>query len=346
MTQDFENVSDFFARNSLGNRQSINPISASAYNYAGDIIKAYGNQYLFALNAFKMGKQLQDQADLYNKLQSSALDYTGALAELGFELPNKPSTQPNPERSSLSEVRKFLPFIPTTYEDYNKVKVANTRGCIIPTHLFFSDNWSAEDFLFFQYNFPEYTDKKSVRMEESVYLGYGASKEVWSHGTRRTLSFNLFFDATRVSMDAADAFSTPIGVDMGESIKRDPHAEIGVSAEEGTLGVVNKLQSYQYPVIQKSELESLGRPRFFNGVFEPAPRFESIPILLLILGKQVYQGRISSVDVNHRLMNKEYIPIRSECSVSFTVDEWDVHSDVSKSVLSTYNSMLKEMGKV
>jgi len=332
------NVGRTFSRPST--MGSENPYASTASVYARDIISAYAYGVQAQANLVKVASQIKRQATLFDKLTSSGIPYLDSLAELGFD---KPYARPPKEINdrlgggSLEKVREKISGFPTNPNDYNTVNVASSRGVIVPTHRFFAYDTAVEDFLFFQYNFEKYTDRKESNFDESQYLGFQGSREVWVSGGRRTLSFDLFFDATRAGMDERDFFSDLLRSDIESSIKRDPHANIEVSKEGGTLAAVNKLQSFKYPAIRKSDLENINRPRFFNGVFEPSRRFESAPVVLLILGKQVYQGRITSVEAEHQLMNADYIPIRSSCKVSFVVDEWDVHSDVSKKLVSEFN---------
>lgn len=354
-SQRFTSVNKALTRGE-SNPSKKNPYASTALNYASDIIQAYGYRAASQVSVAKIGLQIERDATLFDRVTSRGLPYFEAMRELGFtkdESLRSPTIKED-RRGDVNEVKKVLGRLPTNYQDYNTVSVKGTRGAIVPTHLFFSSRLSLDDFLFFQYNPSQYLDKKETKLDESQYLGYGASREVWVSGGRRVLSFDLFFDATRASMDERDLFITPLPSEddsrpkntqdlINQSISTDPHSRIEVSKEGGSLVAVNKLQSYQYPVIEKNDLASVGRPRFLNGVFEPARRFESVPVLLLILGKQVYQGRVASVEANHVLMNKDFIPIRSTCKISFIVDEWDVHSDVSTRIVEQYNTKLNDL---
>lgn len=356
--KDFSGVSRMFSRdkNDTSAYNSAKKVSYMAYlasvmsNIAvngfrpspGADITPTHNVLLQYSNAFKLTLQALRHKNVYSDLQK--FRYSDAMDNLGFTPALSKKADPN--KANEESILNSLPDLPMSFRENNPVDVNRTRGCIIPAHLFEKSTLSVEDYLFFQYNFPEYSDNKKTNLDEATYLGYGASREVWTHGGRRSLNFELFFDATKTSMNEDFFFSEELRNDMDNSVNSDPHARIGVSEDKGTLDIISKLQSYRYPIIEKEELDGIGRARFYNGLFEPSTRFKSAPIVYLILGRQFYMGFVDKVDVKHLLMSKDYIPIRSKCNVSFTVEEWDVRSDVGKEKIAKHNEFINDVEKM
>jgi len=314
-------------------------VTRSALNYGGAVLSAIvPDPILKASNLGKISLDTAKKLTLFSRVTGGVIDYPQAMRDLGEGIGKVGEPQKDPTVSNLRSIKKELPLFPTIASEYNVLDIDKTRGCLIPTYLFENKKINPKDFFFFQYNPTEFEDKKKNNVVEKNYLGFGASRNNWVFGGRRTMSFNLFFDASRISMNEDELFSAELREQAKNPYSNDKHAKYGGDSVNGTQPVVDRLCSFQYPIIQKKELEGLSRPRYYNGMQEPAPRFESIPQLYLILGNRVFMGKIDSVGVKHVLHNKDYMPIRSECSVSFIIDEWDVHSDFSKPVLEKYRA--------
>lgn len=238
------------------------------------------------------------------------------------------------------------------YPDWLKStgRVSDTRGLLIPVDDFDRSPITLERALQFQFNPTEIFDGKLVRYEERPYVGHDAIRNIWGGGGKRTLKFNLTFDATVITTREGDLpndwmrlhyNSTEFG-EYGKPRTTNKFQEenidfISVTSEDGTLTPVSQLQSFKYSE-RVGDQRGVGL-RFQNGLFEPTNRFSSPPTLYFLFGVMVFVVVVEDVQVSHKLFHKEGFPIRSECEVVLQVYEWDIPSNISQEAVSKLNQV-------
>lgn len=330
--KDYSSAHEFW-KSSLAKKEFRDYFGRGIPNLATAALEGYvaGDSGLKAINLARYAVNMAKLVD--NPKYTLDSGYISALESLG-EFPYANRELKNPEAASFENVLAKIREYPTRQLEMDRIDIDESRGFMVPAHLFDVNNPNFDHILFFQYNPSEWDDTKRIGLTERNYVGYGANKEIFGYGGRRSISFELFFDASQLTIDY-DALYTD-DMRRAQSARwasdADKHAKYGGTTEEGTFNVVSKLESYMYPAITLEELESLGVARYTNGLFESAPRFESIPIVYFVFGNQFYQGRVQSVQTKHLLFGKRGVPKRTRCSVVFLVDEWGIYGDIGADV--------------
>lgn len=217
-------------------------------------------------------------------------------------------------------VQDFLGIDNRTYQEepLDRSKNRAIRGILAPK------GYDTEDeILFFQFNPTEITDTKGMDWFSSKYLGFSSPELFWVGGQDRTITFELFFDATQDSIKQSLGSSVS-GYDAIR--KRD---EI---YPRGVMDMVEKLQSFQYPI-------STENPRFVGNVATPSPKFDSPPILIFCFGLFYMECALAGLQVNYELFDEKLVARRATCSVSLTVYEFsriNIDSELPK-VNSNFN---------
>jgi len=177
------------------------------------------------------------------------------------------------------------------------------RGCIAPKG--FKD---VSEVMTFQFNPSEVTDKKANDWQSSQQMGFAHNEYIWMNGGARTISFTLMFEATASVNTAYFGRDIPYGDAHVQDLKN--------TFPEGTMGYVNRLRSYLYPLDKDSGLVT-----FVGGNPSPQNRFTHPPVLIFCYGSYYVECILTSADISHSLFNDELKPIRSSANVTLDVLE-------------------------
>jgi hypothetical protein len=164
-------------------------------------------------------------------------------------------------------------------------------------------------YLIFQFNPEEITDTKEVTYEDRPRLGFDHQNFIWVNGGPRTISFTLKLDATNGSK------VTHLG--------KLPNDSVGASTNNlthdpayGTLKQVQFLQSLQRP-----KEPGQTAPRFIRTAALPNTQFTPPPLVIFNYGPMYLEGVISSLSVSHKEFNRALVPVMTDVTVTFKVQE-------------------------
>jgi hypothetical protein len=169
-------------------------------------------------------------------------------------------------------------------------------------------------YLIFQFNPEELTDSKDVSYEDRPRLGFDHQDFIWVNGGPRTVSFTLKLDATngskvthlgKLPRDTAGASTN--------NLTHDP--------AYGTLKQVEFLQALQRPFEPRQSA-----PRFIKGSALPNTQFTPPPVVIFNYGPIYLEGVISSLSVSHKEFNRGLVPVMSDVTVTFKVQEGKIIS--------------------
>lgn len=164
------------------------------------------------------------------------------------------------------------------------------------------------DIFFFQFNPEQITDSKGNDWFSSKYIGFGSTQLFWVGGQERTISFDLFLDATAESVNRAQGFEQYSGYDAVKNYK--------TVFPNGVMDMIEKLQTFQYPI-------SSEKPRFVGNVATPSPRFEAPPIVVFSFGHFYMECGLTGLDISYDLFDEDLIPRRALANVTLTVYDFD-----------------------
>lgn len=209
---------------------------------------------------------------------------------------NRPFDRPNPGRVAPPPVER------QSFPDTSKgLYQTNVRGLI-------AYKADPERFLLFQFNPAPLRDSKSVSYADRGKTGFDADDPIWISGGPRSISFELFLDATEGSRQKH------LGRTGGETLSKSEYVTHDPS--RGTMKQVEFLQSLQRPLVPKENL-----PRFVRNSVIPAEQFSAPPEIIFVYGYLYFEGVVSELSIEHKLFNRSLIPIRSEANVTIRIIE-------------------------
>lgn len=180
--------------------------------------------------------------------------------------------------------------------------------------------------LFFQFNPTEVSFDKKHTWENRAYPGRMHTEPIWLNGDVRNISFTLMFDATASSayngiglfnIETGDFSSGNTLMEIAISPVSDALAEVNMKAPNGTLPIIELLESFSYPMLSNPLT-----PRFVNGVakFDPAGRFLPPPTVTFVYGPLAMEAKLG-MSFQHILFNSDLAPVRTEVKIDLNVIE-------------------------
>lgn len=174
-----------------------------------------------------------------------------------------------------------------------------------------------EQYIQFQFNPEEITDEKSVEYTDRQKTGRDEADYIWIKGGPRTLTFKLTLDATISSKVKHLGKSNARDFDYStDSFTHDP--------DRGVLNQVEFLQSLQRPFVKDHGLSpnKTLKPRFVRGgAIQGSEPFANPPEVIFVYGNFYLEGVVASLSTTYNLWDKNLIPLRAECNITFRVKE-------------------------
>lgn len=187
---------------------------------------------------------------------------------------------------------------------YENPRYNTTRGII-------SEKENITNTLIFQFNPEQITDVKENDWSPSSSNGFSGVDYIWARGGDRTITFQLWFDATAGSNNPYFRKNVAYG--------NPSHDTLELQRPIGTLDDVQLLTSFQYPIKPDNNL-----PRYSSGGVVPGTRFMPPPVLVFVFGEYYVECILTGAVVNHLLFNQKLIPVRSTVDVTLKVLEADI----------------------
>lgn len=194
-----------------------------------------------------------------------------------------------------------------------EVKYAGARGYNALRGLLAQED-DLDKTLIFQFNPETITDQKVTTYADRNYTGLPFNAYIWTNGAERTITFQLFMDATAGSNTKTFRKDVQWGNAGNESL--------AFTSPRGTLDNVELLNSFLYPRLKVNvSSPSLPVPKFTSGGVVPEHQFIPPPTAIFCYGEYYLRGLVRDVSVTHELFNKDLVPVRSTCDVTFAVLE-------------------------
>lgn len=238
----------------------------------------------------------------------STMDFDYKLPNFLVDIKNKEATKKALEGERQSKDR-------VTVSKYPDIGVTNIRGILTP------ENFKSEDeILFFQFNPTQISDLKDVEWSTKSYTGFNSNDYYWVKGGERSITFNLFFDATAGSNTRYFHKTANYGDNSYDTLD-----EI---YPKGVASITEKLTAFQYPQLYESNAISSAAidGRYQNGNAIPSQRFLPPPILIFVYGNLYIRCILSNAQIRYTLFNEKLIPTRAEADVTLKVIETDIIS--------------------
>lgn len=164
--------------------------------------------------------------------------------------------------------------------------------------------------LLFQFNPGELTTNKEAVYNERPYTGLDFVDHVWQGGGTKTVSFELFFDATLGSFIDLDIAGFNNGASMEQKLQQ--------AYPRGVLNATELLESFCHPeVLPKTGKVKI--PKFSSGGIVQSRQFFPPPVLLFVYGEFYLECFLKSCQVKYSLFNANLIPVRAETTVELVI---------------------------
>lgn len=145
------------------------------------------------------------------------------------------------------------------------------------------------------------TQQKSVSWDIEEIPGMPAPIHYFQSGGQKTLTFELFYDASQAGVSSGNySFVDPIG----------------------TLGIQNIIESFLYP--QALEVSDIKIKRLVN-----QNRFVSPPLVYLIIGFRFWKGYLMSAPMEETKWNSNMFPTQFTTNIEFSVVEDGVINELN-----------------
>lgn len=162
------------------------------------------------------------------------------------------------------------------------------------------------------------TIKKDVTWEIEEVPGLPAPLHYYQSGGLKTISFELFFDASEAA------------VSSGHTAIKDP---------TGTLGMESILESFLYP--QATELSDFSLKKLIK-----QNKFVSPPIVFLVIGFRFWQGYVSSAPIEETKFDKLLFPTQFKAPIEFNVVEDGVINDINTGVRNSLSLLRSSLNAI
>lgn len=206
-------------------------------------------------------------------------------------------------------------FTAITDNDVRERKYIELRGLLVPKKTGRGVNGNGYDDarkLLFQFNPAEIRVQKDTQYSYKGYAGLDYGDYVWAGGGEKTISFDLFLDATAGSYTSYFRKTSDTGIRTVSDVR--------TSRSRGTLDDCELLESFLRPDLPGATGELIV-PRFSTGGIVPPDQFKPPPVLIFVYGEFYLECVLKDVSFTHTLFRDDLVPIRSEVSLTLGIFE-------------------------
>lgn len=205
-----------------------------------------------------------------------------------------------------------VPLDAGTYRNLDK-RYIELRGLFVPKK---RDGYNAIGFdesrkFLFQFNPTTIEVEKQVVYSPRAYTGLDYQDYIWANGGAKTLSFQLFMDATPGSYHSYFRKTEANGDSVYDEVDR--------LKPRGLHDEIELLESFMRPEVPENGVVKV--PRFSSGGVVPPNQFYPPPTLIFVYGDFYLEGILSECRITTTLFNSKLQPVRAIAEVVFVVFE-------------------------